>query len=145
MYILGISSLAHDPAAALLGEGGIVAAFEEGKLLRQRHCQGIPREAISYCLAKAGIGWQDVTNVAVGSRPVRTWARQALFRTRMSLRSPVSSGYYQSKALGELARELNNLRILNLLEGTPHRTCCSSTTRPATPPALSTLRRSIAR
>ncbi len=121
MYILGISSLAHDPAAALLGENGIVAAFEEGKLLRQRHCQGIPREAISYCLAKAGIGWQQVANVAVASRPVRTWARQVLFRTRTTLRSPVSSGYYQSKALGELARELNNLRILNLLEGAPHR------------------------
>lgn len=34
MQILGISSLEHDTAAALVGENGIIAAIEEGKLLR---------------------------------------------------------------------------------------------------------------
>jgi predicted NodU family carbamoyl transferase len=44
MHILGVSSLEHDSAAVLIGEDGIVAAIEEGKLLRTRRSQENPRE-----------------------------------------------------------------------------------------------------
>ena len=44
MYILGLSAMGHDPAAALIdGQGAIVAAIEEGKLGRTRSFGGIPR------------------------------------------------------------------------------------------------------
>jgi len=46
MYILGLSAMGHDPAAALLGDRGIIAAIEEGKLVRSRSVEGIPRAAI---------------------------------------------------------------------------------------------------
>ena len=69
MSILGISGLAHDCSAALLSENGIVAAMEESKLVRTRATTGIPREAIRYCLERAGTGWSDVEWVAVASRP----------------------------------------------------------------------------
>jgi Predicted carbamoyl transferase, NodU family len=46
VHILGLSSLAHDPAAALVGEQGVLAAMEEGKLARTRALGGIPRAAI---------------------------------------------------------------------------------------------------
>jgi carbamoyltransferase len=113
--ILGISGLAHDCAAALLSESGIVAAMEESKLVRTRATTGIPREAIRYCLERAGTGWSGVECVAVASRPVRAWARQAWLRTRLTPFAPVPSGYYQTKALGELGRELNNGRLLQSL------------------------------
>jgi carbamoyltransferase len=112
VYVLGLSALAHDPAAALLSDTGIAAAIEESKLLRQRHATGIPREAIRYCLERAGIAWRDVEWIALASRPRRAWLRHAWLRTRQAPRAPVASGYYQTKALGELGRELNNLRIL---------------------------------
>lgn len=119
MRVLGLSSFAHDSAAALLSDNGIEAAIEEGKLVRARRSDGIPREAIRYCLERAGIGWREVGIVAVASRPVRTWLRQALFRARTAPLAPVSSGYYQTKAAGELGRELNNFRILELLKENP--------------------------
>jgi carbamoyltransferase len=118
--ILGISGLAHDCAAALLSDNGIVAAIEESKLVRRRATTGIPREAIRFCLERGGTGWLDVECVAVASRPVRAWARQAWLRTRLTPFAPVPSGYYQTKALGELGRELNNGRLLQLL-GEPSR------------------------
>ncbi len=121
MHVLGISSLAHDPAAALIGEEGIIAAIEEGKLLRTRQFQGIPRKAVDFCLAKARIQWKDVDTIAVGGDPLRRWARQAFFRAREMLKAPISSSYYQTKALGELARELNHLRIIGMLGGKPRR------------------------
>jgi carbamoyltransferase len=118
--ILGISGLAHDSAAALLGDDGIVAAIEESKLVRKRATTGIPREAIRYCMERGGNGWRDVECVAVASRPVRAWARQAMLRARLTPFAPVPSGYYQTKALGELGRELNNGRLLQLLGETPN-------------------------
>ena len=118
-HILGISSLRHDPAAVLLGDGKVIAAIEEGKLLRSRKCQGIPRNAIDFCLTKAQVEWKDVGSIAVGSQPLRAWARQALFRARTAFKAPISSSYYQTKALGELARELNNLRNISILDSKP--------------------------
>ena len=87
MYILGLSAMGHDSAAALLGDSGIVAAMEESKLTRTRAIEGIPREAIRYCLERAGIGWRDVAHVAIASRPWRAWQRQASFRARLGAAS----------------------------------------------------------
>jgi carbamoyltransferase len=118
--ILGLSGLAHDSAAALLSDEGILAAMEESKLVRRRTVAGIPREAIRFCLERAGTGWGGVECVAVASRPVRTWVRQAWMRAKLTPFAPVPSGYYQTKALGELGRELNNGRLLETLGESPH-------------------------
>jgi carbamoyltransferase len=117
--ILGLSGLAHDSAAALLSDAGIVAAMEESKLVRSRTAAGIPREAIRFCLERSGTGWAGVECVAVASRPVRTWVRQAWMRAKLTPFAPVPSGYYQTKALGELGRELNNGRLLETLGESP--------------------------
>ena len=120
MNILGLSGLAHDSAAALLSGDSILAAMEESKLIRTRATAGIPREAIRYCLERGGTGWNGVECVAVASRPVRAWVRQAWMRAKLTPFAPVPSGYYQTKALGELGRELNNGRLLQTLGESPH-------------------------
>jgi carbamoyltransferase len=117
MYFIGLSALAHDTAAALLGDHGFVAAMEESKLTRSRETTGIPREAMRFCLERAGIEWREVGAVAVASRPWRLWARRAAFRARFLTAAPIASAYYESKAVGELAAELNNQRILRLMAG----------------------------
>jgi carbamoyltransferase len=119
VFTLGISGLAHDSSAALLSENGIVAAMEESKLVRSRTAGGIPREAIGYVLKRGGIGWHDLSSLAVASRPLRAWAREAWLRARLTPLAPLSSGYYQAKALGDLGRELNNQRLLPLLGKSP--------------------------
>lgn len=119
MYILGVSAMGHGPAAALLGDSGIVAAVEEGKLARTRSIEGIPRAAIHFCLNRVETAWRDVERVAIATRPVRAWTRKALLRARLAPRALVSSGYYVNKAFGELGNELNNIRILRIMAEQP--------------------------
>jgi carbamoyltransferase len=141
MYILGLSAMGHDSAAALLNENGVVAAIEEGKLTRTRLAQGIPRAAIRYCLDRAHIGWRDIEKISIASRPGGTFRRQALLRARLAPLAPVQSGYFLSKAFGELGRELNNFRILRALAGDPsgritgldHHLCHAASTYYASP------------
>jgi carbamoyltransferase len=104
----------------LLSDDGIVAAIEESKLVRRRTVTGIPREAIHFCLERAGTGWSGVDCVAVANRPVRGWVRHAWMRAKLTPFAPVPSGYYQTKALGELGRELNNARLLHMLGESPN-------------------------
>jgi carbamoyltransferase len=115
--ILGLSSFSHNTAAALLTDKGIAAAFEESKLVRARTAGGIPREAIQYALGQVGIGWADLDRVVVAERPLRALARQVWLRSRRLPFAPVSSVYYQLRALGDAGRELNNDRILRLMSG----------------------------
>jgi len=119
MFLLGISAMEHDPAAALLHDGRIVAAIEEGKLARTRTLDGIPRAAIQYCLSRAGIGWREIERIAVATCPARACSRQAFFHGKYLAVAPISSAYYLNKAFGELGRELNNLRILREMAGPP--------------------------
>lgn len=117
MYFLGLSALEHDTAAALLGDRGFSSAIEESKLERVRVASGIPRAAIRFCLERAGIAWHDLDAIAVAGKPWHSWMRGSVFHARFLPVAPISSAYYESKALGELARDLNNQRILRLLSG----------------------------
>ena len=119
MYILGLSAMTHDPAAVLMGEQGVIAAIEEGKLTRTRTAEGIPRAAIQFCLERAGIDIKGVERIAIGSRPTRSWRRQTVFRVGLAPLAPASSAYFMSKAFGELSRELNNFRLVRDMAENP--------------------------
>jgi carbamoyltransferase len=72
----------HDTAAALVdGDGQIMAAAEEERFTRIKHCNVFPRSAIQFCLNHANITIDDVDIIAipVGRDAVRTiaWQRRA--------------------------------------------------------------------
>ncbi|MHB2019577.1 MAG: carbamoyltransferase family protein [Candidatus Xenobia bacterium] len=69
MIILGINSYHADASAALLVDGDLVAAVEEERFTRIKHCAGFPTHAIRYCLGAAGITIRDVDHVAVPRDP----------------------------------------------------------------------------
>ncbi len=116
MLILGLSSLDHDIAAALLRDGEVVAAIENDKLIRSG-MRGLPQEAIKFCLDKVGANWSDLDSVAVASGPVEGFWRRSLLRARLSPISVRASAYYEVNELGRLARELNHRRVLRRLHG----------------------------
>ena len=120
MYFLGLSALAHNTAAALLNGSEVVAAIEESKLTRSRSAHGIPRAAIRFCMEQAQVDWRDISAIAVANRPWRTWSRRTDCYSRFFPRAPISSAYYESKALGELATELNNHRIIRMMSQDSH-------------------------
>ena len=67
--ILGLNAYHGDAAAALLVDGELVAAAEEERFNRIKHCAGFPSLAAAWCLAEAGLKPADLDHVAIGRDP----------------------------------------------------------------------------
>jgi carbamoyltransferase len=65
--ILGISGLTdHDSSAALLKDGIVLAAAAEERFTRVKHDSRFPQNAIAFCLNRAGIGINNVSDITIG-------------------------------------------------------------------------------
>ncbi|MEV4313891.1 carbamoyltransferase C-terminal domain-containing protein [Actinocrispum sp. NPDC049592] len=77
MRVLGINAIFHDPAAALVVDGEIVAAAEEERFSRRKHGKRpvpfssweLPEQAARWCLERAGLQPSDVDAVAYSYDP----------------------------------------------------------------------------
>ncbi|SER40959.1 carbamoyltransferase family protein [Actinokineospora terrae] len=77
MYILGVNSVYHESSACLVRDGVVLAAAEEERFNRVKHGKQaradnpdeLPRAAIDFCLATAGITLADVDHVTVAADP----------------------------------------------------------------------------
>jgi carbamoyltransferase len=75
--VLGINAVFHDPAAALVVDGHIVAAAEEERFSRRKHGKlavpfatwEIPSHAARFCLESAGVAPSDLDAVAYSYDP----------------------------------------------------------------------------
>ena len=75
--VLGINAVFHDPAAALVVDGRIVAAAEEERFNRIKHGKvavpfstwELPEQAAGWCLAQGGLSPQDVDVVTYSYEP----------------------------------------------------------------------------
>ena len=72
VIVLGLSgALQHDPSAALLVDGEIVAAAEEERFVRDKHAhQHKPIQSARFCLEYAGIDPRDIDYVAFPYAPI---------------------------------------------------------------------------
>ncbi|MBF8194199.1 carbamoyltransferase [Nonomuraea sp. K274] len=100
MRFLGINAVFHDPAAALVVDGRIVAAAEEERFSRRKHGKRplafsaweLPEQAAAWCLRQAGLSPEDIDAVAysydpalVVQRPEGDWED---LRTKYAVRAP---------------------------------------------------------
>ncbi|HEV2777800.1 MAG TPA: carbamoyltransferase C-terminal domain-containing protein [Actinophytocola sp.] len=77
MRVLGINAIFHDPAAALVVDGDIVAAAEEERFSRRKHGKRpvpfsaweLPEQAARWCLNRAGLEPGDLDAVAYSYDP----------------------------------------------------------------------------
>jgi carbamoyltransferase len=77
VHVLGINAIYHDPAAALVVDGEIVAAAEEERFSRRKHGKRpvpfaaweLPEQAAAWCLAEAGLAADDLDAVAYSYDP----------------------------------------------------------------------------
>jgi carbamoyltransferase len=77
MRVLGINAIFHDPAAALVVDGQVVAAAEEERFSRRKHGKRpvpfaaweLPELSAAWCLASAGLGPGDLDVVAYSFDP----------------------------------------------------------------------------
>src|ERR671926_78789 len=68
-HILGISAFYHDSAAALVRDGGIVAAAQEERFTRKKHDARFPAHAVRFCLDQAGIAPRELDQVVFYEKP----------------------------------------------------------------------------
>ena len=69
MYILGINAYHGDAAAAIICDGRLIAAVEEERFNRVKHCAGFPTQAVEYCLRAAGISIEEVEHIGISRNP----------------------------------------------------------------------------
>jgi len=69
MYILGINAYHGDAAAAIICDGRLIAAVEEERFNRVKHCAGFPTQAVEYCLQAAGISIEEVEHIGISRNP----------------------------------------------------------------------------
>ncbi len=85
MYILGINAYHGDASAAIVHDGILVAAAEEERFNRKKHCAGFPTLAIRYCLDAAGITAAELDHVGISRDPSAHLHKKILFSiTRLS-------------------------------------------------------------
>lgn len=77
MKILGVNAVFHDPAAAVVDDGRVIAAAEEERFSRRKHGKRpyafstweLPEQSIRWCLAEAGLTAQDLDAVTYSYDP----------------------------------------------------------------------------
>ena len=85
--ILGLNAFHGDAAAALVVDGELVAAAEEERFNRVKHCAGFPELAAAWCLSDAGLEARDLDHVAIGRDP-KANLRAKVVRTILNRPSP---------------------------------------------------------
>jgi carbamoyltransferase len=91
--ILGVNAYHGDAAAALVVDGELVAAAEEERFNRVKHCAGFPALAARWCLEYAGLAPEALDHVAIGRDPLANgWAKLR----RLAVRPP-RLGYVASR------------------------------------------------
>src|SRR6476660_275301 len=79
MIILGINAYHGDAAAAIIKDGKLIAAVEEERFNRFKHCAGFPLESIKYFLLTAGVTIEDVDHVGISRDPSAHLHKKVLF------------------------------------------------------------------
>ncbi len=87
MYILGINAYHGDASATIIKDGKLIAAAEEERFNRFKHCAGFPALAIKYCLAAAGIGISEVDHIGISRNPSANLSNKILFSAKKAISS----------------------------------------------------------
>jgi carbamoyltransferase len=104
LYILGINAYHGDAAAAIIRDGELVAAAEEERFNRRKHCAGFPAEAIRYCLEAAGIGIEQVDHIGISRDPSAHLHKKVLFAATRAAKSLTSFDRPKTAAIGGKSR-----------------------------------------
>lgn len=77
--ILGLNAYHADSSAAIVRDGVLIAAAEEERFRRTKHWAGFPSEAISYCLAEAGVTIEQVDHIAMNQKNSANMGRRLAY------------------------------------------------------------------
>jgi carbamoyltransferase len=89
MNVIGLNAYHGDVSAVLVRDGRLIAAVEEERFTRVKHCAGFPHRALAEVLRMGGVQPQDVELFAVSRDPRAHLWRKALFLLRHRPRQTV--------------------------------------------------------
>ena len=81
--IVGINAYHGDASAAFVADGRLIAAAEEERFNRIKHCAGFPTEALRYVVKASGAQPREVRTLAVARDPWARFLRKAWHGLRM--------------------------------------------------------------
>jgi carbamoyltransferase len=118
MHILGINAYHGDAAAAIVKDGELIAAVEEERFNRIKHCAGFPLGSIRYCLKAAGIKVEDLDHVGISRDPSAHLHRKVLFATRRAVRGIANFEYRISDLVESEGAAESGASVLPVSRGT---------------------------
>src|SRR5262250_3189620 len=92
MIILGINAYHGDASAAIIRDGELIAAAEEERFNRQKHCAGFPSLSVRYCLEAAGVSISDVDHIGISRDPSAHLHKKILFAATRAARNASTAG-----------------------------------------------------
>lgn len=107
MIILGINAYHGDAAAAIVKDGKLIAAVEEERFNRQKHCAGFPIESVRYCLQVAGVSIEQVDHIGISRDPSAHLHKKILFAAGRAAKQVTAKGKEQ-RAKGISDFEMRN-------------------------------------
>jgi carbamoyltransferase len=87
MIILGINAYHGDASAAITRDGRLIAAAEEERFNRVKHCAGFPAESIRYCLSAAGVTAGELDHVGISRDPSAHLHKKVLFAATRAVKN----------------------------------------------------------
>ena len=91
--ILGFSEASSDSSACIIKDGIVVAAIDEERIRRQKHCGGFPELAIKEVIRIAKINPSDIERVAIGYKEILLplYIKQTTLNQRNITVNPIKS------------------------------------------------------
>ncbi|MCA8916861.1 MAG: carbamoyltransferase [Planctomycetes bacterium] len=105
MLVLGINAYHADAAAALFADGRLIAAVEEERLNRIKHCAGFPALAVAEVLRIGGVSLSDLDEIGI--------ARDSTANLRKRLAYVVKNLRKTSRVSGKRLRDRAGLKDLD--------------------------------
>src|SRR5215472_3263981 len=105
MIILGINAYHGDASVAIIRDGQLIAAAEEERFNRQKHCAGFPSLALQYCLQAASARIEDVEHIGISRDPSAHLHKKIFFAATRAARSVAQSGPSGARAFIGAATE----------------------------------------
>ncbi|HEX8775010.1 MAG TPA: carbamoyltransferase C-terminal domain-containing protein [Pyrinomonadaceae bacterium] len=131
MLVLGINAYHGDAAAAIVRDGQLIAAVEEERFNRCKHCAGFPSESIRYCLRAAGTAIEEVEHIGISRDPSAHLHKKILFAATRAAKSV--GGFERSRnqaggrgILGAVTERLANTAKVRSLKDELAKTLCVS-------------------
>jgi carbamoyltransferase len=114
MVILGINAFHGDASAAIIVDGKLIAAVEEERFNRYKHCAGFPTESIRYCLQTAGVELERIDHIGISRDPSAHLHKKILYAASRAARATLAKNNRTGKAGGLF--NLMNDRLANAVK-----------------------------